>query len=100
MLSLHYKGDNSYLLVNGKEIYKVKEDNKNVNFLTQFCLGSISCEFDAFESREASLKGTAFVISIDYNAIDISDKNIQIYLMVKNNLKWWLGLLKTCLSDY
>ena len=88
------------MLVNGKEIYKVKEDNKNVNFLTQFCLGSISCEFDAFESREASLKGTAFVISIDYNAIDISDKNIQIYLMVKNNLKWWLGLLKTCLSDY
>ena len=100
MLSLHYKGDNSYLFVNGKEIYKVKEDNKNVNFLTQFCLGSISCEFDAFESREASLKGTAFVISIDYNAIDISDKNIQIYLMVKNNLKWWLGLLKICLSDY
>ena len=100
MLSLYYKGDNSYLFVNGKEIYKVKEDNKNVNFLTQFCLGSISCEFDAFESREASLKGTAFVISIDYNAIDISDKNIQIYLMVKNNLKWWLGLLKICLSDY
>ena len=91
MLSLHYKGDNSYLFVNGKKIYKVKADNKNVSFLTQFCLGSMSCEFDAFESREASLKGTVFVISINYNAIDISDKNIQIYLMVKNNLKWWLG---------
>ena len=84
---MHYKGDNSYLFVNGKEIYKVKADNKNVNFLTQFCLGSISCEFDALESREESLKGTVFDISIDCNAIGISDINIQMYLMVKNNIK-------------
>ena len=41
-LSLHYNGNNSYLFVNRKEIYKFKADNKNVNFPTQFCLGSIS----------------------------------------------------------
>ena len=35
-LSLHYNGDNSYLLVNGKEICKFKVNNKNVNFPTQF----------------------------------------------------------------
>ena len=33
-LSLNYKGDNSYLFVNGKEIYKLKADNKNDNFPT------------------------------------------------------------------
>ena len=33
-LSLHYNGDNSYSFVNGKEIYKFKAGNKNVNFLT------------------------------------------------------------------
>ena len=30
-LSLHYNADNSYLFVNGKKIFKVKADNKNVN---------------------------------------------------------------------
>ena len=51
-LSLHYKADNSYLLVNGKEIFKFKTDNKNVNFPTQFCLRSISNGFSATESRD------------------------------------------------
>ena len=32
-----------------------KGDNKNVNFPTQFCLGSISNRFNARESREVSL---------------------------------------------
>ena len=41
-LSLHYNGDNSYLFVNGKETYKFKVENKNVEFRTQFCPGNIS----------------------------------------------------------
>ena len=45
-LSLHYNNDNSYLFVNGKEIYKFKANNGNVNFPSRFCLGSISNEFD------------------------------------------------------
>ena len=40
-LSLHYNDDNSYLFVNGKEIFTFKGNNKNVNFPTPFCLGSI-----------------------------------------------------------
>ena len=31
--------------VNGKGIFKFKADNENVNFKTQFCLGSISNGF-------------------------------------------------------
>ena len=33
-LSLHYNADNSYLFVNGKEIFKYKAGNKNVNLPT------------------------------------------------------------------
>ena len=40
-LSLHYNVHNSYLFVNGKEIYKFKASNKNNTFPCQFCLGSI-----------------------------------------------------------
>ena len=34
-LILHYSADKSCLFVNGKEIFKFKADNKNVNFPTQ-----------------------------------------------------------------
>ena len=56
-LSLLYNVDNSYLFVNGKEIFKFKADNKNVNFATQFCLRIISNRFSAHETREVSLNG-------------------------------------------
>ena len=35
-LILHYICDNSYLIVNGKEIYKFKASNKNFNFQLNF----------------------------------------------------------------
>ena len=35
-LSLHYNADNSFLFVNGNEIFKFKDDNEHVNFPTQF----------------------------------------------------------------
>ena len=66
-LSLHYNGDNSYLFVNGKKFFKFKTDNKNVNFPTQFCLGSISNGFSALESREVSLNGNVY----DFKSITI-----------------------------
>ena len=64
-LSLHNNGDNSYLFVNGKEIFKLKADNKNVNFPTQFCLGSI---------LEMSLKGNVYDFSvITMSLINLTD---------------------------
>ena len=59
-LSLHYNADNSYLLVNGKEISKFKANNKSVNFSIQFCLGSIFNVFGNTESRELSLNGNIY----------------------------------------
>ena len=72
-MSLHYNADNSYLFVNGKEIFKFKTDNKNVNFPTQFCLGSISNGFSAAESREVSLNRNVYHFSVDYGSTDKSD---------------------------
>ena len=72
-LSLHYNADNNYLFVNRKEIFKFKADNKNVNFPTQFCLGSISNGFSATESREVSLNGNAYDFSVAYNSADKCD---------------------------
>ena len=80
---------------------KPKADNKNFNFPTQFCFGSITNGFSATESREASLKGYVYDFLVDYNSIDKSDiLNIRKYLMVNDNIKQCSGWLNKCLSYY
>ena len=87
-MSLHYNGDNRYLFVNGKEIFKFKADYKSVNFPTQFGLGSISNGFNVTESREVSLNENVYDFSVDYNSIDKSDiLIIHKHLMTKNDIK-------------
>ena len=78
-LSLHYNADNSYLFINGQEIFKVKADNKNFNFHTQFY-------------SEISINGNVYDFSIwnayDYSSIDKSDiLNIHKYLIAKNTFR-------------
>ena len=87
-LSLHYNADNSHLFVDGKQIFKFKTSNKNLNFQTQFCLECISNGFSNTVSREVSVNGNVYDFSNDYNCIDKSDiLNICKYLMTKNNIK-------------
>ena len=87
-LSLHYKSDNSYLLVTRKEVFKFKASNGNINFPDQFYPGSISNEFGAAGSREVSLGGNVYDFSVKYNSIDkLSKLDIHKHLMVKNNIK-------------
>ena len=61
------------VIVNGKIIFNFKAKNKNVNFPTQFCLGSISDGFSANESRQVSLNGNVYGFSVDYKSLDKSD---------------------------
>ena len=76
------------MLINGKEIFKFKANNKNGNFPTQFCQGYISNGFSNTESREAPVNGDVHDFSVDYNSIDKFDiLNIHKYLMTKNNIK-------------
>ena len=72
-MNLHYNGDNSYIFVNGKEIYKFKASNENVNFPTQFCLGRISKKLGAIDSKEVFLKRNMFDFSVDYKSTDKSN---------------------------
>ena len=58
---MHYDADNSYLFVNGKEVFKFKAKKKKDNFLTRFCLDSISNGCRAFESTEVSLNGNVMI---------------------------------------
>ena len=59
-------------LLTGK-IYKFISNNKNFNFPSQFCLGSISNNFDYVEPQEVSLKGNVHDFSVNYYAINKSD---------------------------
>ena len=50
--------------------------------------GTISNGFSATGSREVSLNGNVYDVSVDYNSIDKSDiLNIHKYLMTENNMK-------------
>ena len=70
------------------EIFKFKSSNKNVNFPTQFCLGSISNGFSAIESREVSLNGNVYDFSVNYSSFDKSDLlNIHKQLTAKDDKK-------------
>ena len=72
------------MFVNGKAIFKFKADNRNVNFPTQFGLGSNSNGFSTTESTEVSLNGNVYEFSVDYNSTDTSDiLIIQKYLTTK-----------------
>ena len=64
---------------------KFKADSENVIFLTQFFLWIISNGFSATESRDVSLNGNVYDVSVDYNSIDKSA--IRKYLMTKDNIK-------------
>ena len=87
-MRFYYTGDISYLFGNGKENFKFKADNKNVNFPTQPCLGSVSSGFSATKSREVSLNGNVYDFWVDYNSVDKSDiLNIHKYLTNKNDIK-------------
>ena len=88
-LSFHYNSDNSYLFVNEKEIYKFKANNKNLNFLPQFSLGSIPNKFDYDDSEEVCFKGSVYDFSVDYDAIDKSNiLRIHKYLMIKSKVMY------------
>ena len=84
-LSLYYNGANSYLFVNGTEIYKFKaKDSKIV--ARPLCLGNSSKDWSTDNVKKAGFKGYIYDFSVDYDATDIDDiKDIHKYLMKKND---------------
>ena len=85
-LSLHYNGANSYLFVNGTEIYKFKAKDSEI-VATPLCLGNISKDWSVDNIKRTGFNDYAYNFSVDYVAIAVDDiLGIHKYLMKKNNM--------------
>ena len=85
-LSLHYNGANSYLSVNGTEIYKFKAKDSEI-VATPLCLGNISRDCSVDNMKKTGFNGYIYEFSVDYDAIAVDDiLDIHKYLMMKNNI--------------
>ena len=85
-LSLHYNGANSYLFVNGTEIYKFKAKDSEI-VATPLCLGNISKDWSVDNMKKTGFNSYVYDFSVDYDAIAVDDVlDIQKYLMKKNNI--------------
>ena len=92
-LSLHYNGDNSYLFVNGIEIYKFKaeiykfkaKDSEIV--ASSLCPENISKDFSVDNMKKKRINGYVYDFSVDYDAIAVHEiLDIHKYLMEKNGI--------------
>ena len=85
-LSLHYNGANSYLFVNGKEIYKFKAKDSAI-VAPPLYLGNISKDWSVDNMKKTGFNGYIYDFSIDYDAIAVDDiLDIHNYLMKKNDI--------------
>ena len=85
-LGFHYNGANSYLFVNGTEIYKFKAKDSEI-FVGPICLGNISKDWSVDDMKKTGFTGYIYDFSVHYSAIAIDDiKNINKYLMDKNDI--------------
>ena len=80
-LSLHYNGANSYLFINGTEIYKFKAKDSEI-LVGQIYLGNISKDWLVDNMKRTGFTGYVYDFSVDYGSITVDDiKDIHKYLM-------------------
>ena len=85
-LNLHHKRANTYLFVNGTEIYKSKAKDSEI-VATPLCLGNISKGGSVDNMKKTGLNGYVYDFSVDYDAIAVYDiLDIHKYLMKKNKI--------------
>ena len=87
VLSLHYNGDNIYLLVNGKQKLKFKAKTESL-VRDKLCIGNISDKWSTSESEKTGLYGNIYDFVVDYEQI-VGVKAIydmHRYLMTKHNI--------------
>ena len=81
---MHYNRQDSYLFVNGIEIYKFKAKDFKV-VATPLCLENISKDWSTDNmKKKTGFNGYVYDFSVDYVAITVNDfKDIHKYLMKK-----------------
>ena len=86
VLSLRYNGDNSYLLVSGKQELKFKaKDDQIVKEI--LCLGNISDDWTTAVAQKTGLWGEIYDFAVDYTSTNIGEiYNVHRYLMKKHNI--------------
>ena len=85
-LSLHYNGANSYLFVNGTEIYKFKANDSAI-VASPLCFDNISKDWSTDNMKKTGFTGYVYDFSADYNVVTLNDiKDIHKYLMKKNDI--------------
>ena len=85
-LCLHYNGANSYLFVNGTEIFNFKAKGSKIA-ATPLCLGNISKDWEVDNMKDTGLNGYVYDFTVDYDATAVDDiKDIHKYLVKKNNI--------------
>ena len=67
-LSWHYIGANSYLDVNGVEIYKFIVKDCKIKAIP-LCLGNISKDFSVDNMKKIEFYGYVYDFTVDYDAI-------------------------------
>ena len=85
-LNLHYNGANSYLFVNGTEIYKFEAKDSEI-VATPLCLGNISKDWSVDNMKKIGFTGYVYDFSVDYDANVVDDiLDIDKYLMKKKKI--------------
>ena len=83
---MHYNGANSYLFVNGTEIYKFKANHSEI-VATPLCLEKNSKDWSVDNIRRTGFTGYVYDFSADYDAVAVDDiKDIHKCLMKNNNI--------------
>ena len=89
-LSLPYNGANSYLFVNGTEIYKFKAKDSEI-VTSPLCLGNISKDWSADNMKKTGFTGYVYDFSSDYDSTDVDDiKDIHKY---EEKYSWWRKMI-------
>ena len=84
--SLHCNRANSYLFVNGTEIYKFKAKDSEI-IATPLCLGKSFKNWSVDNMKRTEFSGYVYEFSADYDTIAVDDiLDIHKYLMKKNNI--------------
>ena len=81
---MHDNGENSYLFINGTEIYKfIAKDSEIV--ATPLCLGKISKNWSVDNMRKTWFNGYVYDFSVDYDAITV-DEILEIHNYLMKNI--------------